>query len=251
MKIKVILGVMLLSIMLVSVNACTPSGGDVQPTATPTEPSSPGEATKEESRQIALDYLTNSPTFQFDGVADSIELVEVMDAFCPYCWGYVFEFDSAHSGYGDRSGQALAQVITNHKMIVSVSNGNVDGATIDDFWDVEKQSEIKLPEIVTGSIHLNPSETIRVNAGEEFTIALEGNATTGYQWKAEWVAATIQLVNDNYQVNEGTDGKVGVGGTHYFTFRALDRCEVEITFKYQRSWENEPIDSVVYTVNVN
>jgi len=106
-------------------------------------------ATEEESLQIALDFLKNSPTFRFDGIENSIKHTETLEAFCPYCWGFVFEFECAAAGYGDRTGQELAQVITKHEAIISVSQGQVDGGTIDGTWDMVKQQEIAPPEIKT------------------------------------------------------------------------------------------------------
>ena len=108
-----------------------------------------GMAAQEESEQVAREFVLNTPTYLFDGIEGSLTLVERFDAFCPYCWGYVFKYKSAHAGYGDRSGQVLAQVITEHEILVSTSGGAVDGATVDRQWDVVAQSPIKPPVVVT------------------------------------------------------------------------------------------------------
>jgi hypothetical protein len=106
-------------------------------------------ATEEESLKTAEDFLKNSPTFQFDGIEGSIKHIETLEAFCPYCWGFVFEFECANAGYGDRSGQEVATVITPHEAIISVGQGNVDGGSIDGIWDMVTQQEITPPEIKT------------------------------------------------------------------------------------------------------
>jgi len=106
-------------------------------------------ATEEESQHIALDFLKNSPTFQFDGIEGSIKHVETLDAFCPYCWGFVFEFMCANAGYGDRTDMAVDTVITPHTATISVSQGNIDAGTIDGVWDMAAQQEITPPEIKT------------------------------------------------------------------------------------------------------
>jgi hypothetical protein len=106
-------------------------------------------ATEEASLEIAGDFLRNSPTFRFDGIEGSIVHTDTLEAFCPYCWGFVFEFQCAHAGYGDRTEQVLAQVITTHEAIISVSGGVIDGGAIDGKWDMVKQQEIPPPQIET------------------------------------------------------------------------------------------------------
>lgn len=105
----------------------------------------------EESVQIAEDFLRNSPTFQFDGIEGSITLVETLETFGFYSWGFTFEFECASAGYGDRTGRVLAQVITPHTVTVSVSQGIVDGGTIDGTWNMLAQQEITTPAITTAT----------------------------------------------------------------------------------------------------
>ena len=62
---------------------------------------------------------------------------------CPYCWQLVFEFQSSAAGYGDREGMMLAQVITSHEAVVTVTEGKVDSAILDEKWDMVKQEAIK------------------------------------------------------------------------------------------------------------
>ena len=106
-------------------------------------------ATEEESLKIAEEFLKNSPTFQFDGIEGSIKHVDTLEAFCPYCWGFVFEFTCSNGGYGDRTDMAVDTVITPHEAVISISQGQVDGGTIDGVWDMVKQQEITKPEIKT------------------------------------------------------------------------------------------------------
>jgi hypothetical protein len=46
-----------------------------------------------------------------------------------------YEFMSSQAGYGDRSGEAPAQVITQHTIVVRVAGGEVTSAIIDGIWD--------------------------------------------------------------------------------------------------------------------
>ena len=97
---------------------------------------------EEESLEIALEYLKNSPTFRFDGMEDTLKHVETHPLDTPYSWEFVFTFKSRHAGYGDRTGQILAQVITPHTAHIIVQEGKVVSATLDDQWDTMKQAII-------------------------------------------------------------------------------------------------------------
>ena len=112
---------------------------------------------KEESEEIARNYLLNSPTFKFDGIEDSLELAATYEATCPYCWQFVFEFQCRHAGYGDRTGQMLAEVITPHTAGITVDQGEVVSAIMDDQWDMIKQ---KMIENNTGLPEPEPVETL-------------------------------------------------------------------------------------------
>ena len=115
------------------------------------EAPSPGEdeletitrVSQEESEEIARNYLLNSPTFKFDGMEDSVELVTINQAVCPYCWQFVFKFQCRHAGYGDRTGQIPAEVITSHTASITVDQGEVVSAIMDDQWDMMEQKMIK------------------------------------------------------------------------------------------------------------
>lgn len=100
-------------------------------------PQTPGLVTK-----IAIDWLRGSPTFKFDGVEDSLKVVEVWQAQTfayPSFWQVTIEFDSLHVGYGNRAGQILAQVITHHSIRIHLTEAKVTLAVIDDGWDELKQ----------------------------------------------------------------------------------------------------------------
>jgi hypothetical protein len=101
--------------------------------------------TEAESREIARAFVENSPTYQFDG----FDLVynQTIVLRCPSCWMFVFEFKSRHAGYGDRTGQVLAQVITPHTAVITVINGTVTGAVLDEQWDMITQTYFQEAEM--------------------------------------------------------------------------------------------------------
>jgi hypothetical protein len=97
------------------------------------------EVSEEESGEIAEEFVEDSPTFVFDGIEDSLVLTDTLALPDPYCWQFVFEFDSSHAGYGDRTGLSLAEVITPHQAVVTVEQGEVTGAVLDGEWDMLSQ----------------------------------------------------------------------------------------------------------------
>jgi len=97
--------------------------------------------TKEEGQEIALEFVENSPTFKFDGIEDTLELVNSIEISIPGAWTYELYFESRHAGFGDRVDQILAQLITPHSVSVSVEQGEVVYASMDNQWDMLSQEE--------------------------------------------------------------------------------------------------------------
>ena len=116
--------------------------GIVKPDGSVTELGPFKQMSEEESQRIAEEFVRNSPTFVFDGIEDILRLTDTITLQCPYCWQFILEFDSRHAGYGDRTGQALAQVITRHIAQITVVMGEVKSAVMDGSWDMLNQEII-------------------------------------------------------------------------------------------------------------
>ncbi len=97
---------------------------------------------RDESQRIAEKFVRGSATFVFDGIADSLRLSAAIEVSQPYTWTFVFEFDSRQAGYGNRTGQMLAQVITRHEASITVEMGWISYASLDSKWDIFAQSEL-------------------------------------------------------------------------------------------------------------
>jgi hypothetical protein len=93
----------------------------------------------ESSEMLAGTFVMNSPTFIFDGIPDTLELTDTAQGRCPYCWEFTFEFNSAHTGYGDRTDQMVGEAITPHVAVITVESGDVTSAILDGAWDMLKQ----------------------------------------------------------------------------------------------------------------
>jgi hypothetical protein len=112
-----------------------------------------GRITEEDARQMAENYVRNSPTFVFDGIEDTLQLVETLYPDIENAWQFVFGFESAHAGYGDQTGQMLAEVITTHEAIITVEQGKVKNAIMDEKWDMINQEMLDGIEISLAPIH--------------------------------------------------------------------------------------------------
>jgi len=95
----------------------------------------------EESRRIAEEAVKNAPTYKFDGF--DLKFVSSEALRCPFCWEFTFSFQSRAAGYGDRSGQMLAQVITPHTIRVTVDNGKITSLVTDQTFDELNQKFLK------------------------------------------------------------------------------------------------------------
>lgn len=95
---------------------------------------------------------------------------------------------------------------------------------------------------------------ISIGIGDEFTLEFEGNQTTGFIWMEDHDQQKLESVKDEYVPNEPPEGEemlVGGGGTHYFTYRAIEAGSTQIRFTYSRPWESVmPAQTVIYTVNI-
>jgi hypothetical protein len=82
----------------------------------------------------AIEFLRNSPTFRFDGIPESIR-VETAERLGPFSWRITIAFVCRHSGYGDRTGKVLLQVLTPHRIRIEIERGAIIAAIVDETWD--------------------------------------------------------------------------------------------------------------------
>ncbi|MFH1683276.1 MAG: protease inhibitor I42 family protein [Candidatus Margulisiibacteriota bacterium] len=97
----------------------------------------------------------------------------------------------------------------------------------------------------------------KVSVGEEFTLTLESNPTTGYQWQLAKPLdeKIVKLVSSKYEMekpNNTETGMVGVGGHEYWSFKAVGKGTTLIELKYIRPWEKDvpPVEAAVFRIRV-
>ncbi len=120
--------------------------GDVKADGSLVEVSAFRQMSEEESKNMAEEFLRNSATFVFDGIEDTLILADTLRGRCPYCWVFILEFDSEHSGYADRTGKVLAEVITHHQAVIGVEQLEITSAVMDDQWDMRRHEIIGVEE---------------------------------------------------------------------------------------------------------
>ncbi|WP_256623105.1 hypothetical protein [Methanolobus chelungpuianus] len=88
----------------------------------------------EDARAIAGEWIINAPTYDYDGSNLTLADHVVLDSF-PEQHEISYEFVSSHAGYGNRSGEGPAVVVTPHTIVVRVAGGEVTSAVMDGTWD--------------------------------------------------------------------------------------------------------------------
>ncbi len=106
-------------------------------------------AAQQQAADIAKDFIINAPTFKFDGINETLRVVDtlILESF-PEQYVTTLTFDSRQAGYGNRSGQFLAHVITPHTARVTVVNNQVVSATLDGKWDELRQKLLNQTAVV-------------------------------------------------------------------------------------------------------
>ena len=116
---------------------------------------------EEAALQIAKHFIMNAPTYAFDGVDGTFRLIQTTSLESwPVQYVVIFSFESSHAGYGDRTGEILAQVVTTHVAWVKVVNGEVVQAVIDETWDELKQRENGIVDDVPDDTIISPENAV-------------------------------------------------------------------------------------------
>jgi hypothetical protein len=195
--------------------------------------------TEQEAVEIALDFVETCSTFLFDGVDDSGEVVSLDILRMPWTWEVTIRFQSTHAGYGNRSSQMLAQVMTAHEVRVTVSAGAVIRAVMDGEWDVLNQRETFQSEMI-------PPEVAKDLAVEYILENYHPDATLPEAWAFEVLtpdgimdAFLQQFVGGGWEVNvsypylmsQAYGVSVSYTGNVDFTWRGKvdEYCNVEET----------------------
>lgn len=121
------------------------------------------------AREVAEQWVkSEAPTYVFDGY--DLELLEVEEIVPQRRYELTFAFTSRAAGYGDRTEEMAAQVITPHQMVVVADQGEVVIAVTDGVYDeiAGEMVEETLPETMQINLYF-----VEVIDGQEQIVAVE------------------------------------------------------------------------------
>jgi hypothetical protein len=162
---------------------------------------------QERAVEISTTFIVQAPTFKFDGINETLQVIDsvTLESF-PEQHVTTITFDSRHAGYGDREGQALAQVITPHTARVTVVTDNVISAVLDRRWDEINQRLLNQ----TGSMVMEPEEVRDTAFGYIKENHPDVSVPTGY---VEWQGGRStpeKLVGHETYIYSGGDWNVTI-----------------------------------------
>ena len=100
-----------------------------------------------------------------------------------------------------------------------------------------------------GEVHeITGDTTITAEAGSSFTLSLEANATTGYQWSQSVDGDAVTKTGEQY-VAPDTD-RVGAGGTQEYTYDAESAGTATISLTYAQVGSGDVGEAYTVTVEV-
>jgi inhibitor of cysteine peptidase len=73
-------------------------------------------------------------------------------------------------------------------------------------------------------------EPLTAGQGQNFTITLRSNPSTGYHWEPHFDSAALSLTDSVYAGDPNPHNLVGVPGFQVFTFQGLAKGTTTITF---------------------
>jgi predicted secreted protein len=110
-----------------------------------------------------------------------------------------------------------------------------DTTAVDDA-DSPDTADTTAMDYVADTVETQPDSVINVTVGEDFTIDLDANPTTGYHWelvRIDQPESIVQQAGDpEYAQDEHAEGMVGVGGTETWYFHSSAEGNAVIEFGY-------------------
>lgn len=156
----------------------------------------------------------------------------LVGALCGYLIGYL-TYQPRISGYEMEIDHLKNRVTEYEESILSISK------TVDELRETVAGLEARIEaqgtpgpaeteDLDMSSVSTDPEETINTEVNQEFNIALSFNLI--YLWREKYDEAMLSLEEVTFDASpEVKQGKVEVGVSQYFRFKALKRGETEIT----------------------
>ena len=95
-------------------------------------------------------------------------------------------------------------------------------------------------------------EVFEVTVGQDFTITLESNPTTGYRWQLAQPLDEVIVTLVGIEFKPPDTRRLGAGGREVWTFKAVGQGRTTVEMAYLRAWEKDvpPIKRATFRVIV-
>jgi len=101
----------------------------------------------------------------------------------------------------------------------------------------------------TNATNVTHGEPMTAAQGQDFTIALRSNPSTGYHWEPQFDSTALTLTDSVFVSDPNPHNLVGVSGSQVFTFQGLTKGTTTITFN-NVSPSQSVTEQTVYAVTV-
>jgi inhibitor of cysteine peptidase len=92
--------------------------------------------------------------------------------------------------------------------------------------------------------------TVEASVGEQFTVSLEENPTTGYEWDMK-AGPGLTLVGDEFMGPSPSPSPLtGAGRTHSWVFKAARAGTLTLTGLYVRPWEADGKSAADFSLTI-
>jgi len=123
---------------------------------------------------------------------------------------------------------------------------NITNETVTEANITQANETTETGQVVTEA---DSGTSISLKKGENFTLQLRENPSTGYSWELN-VTEGLSVLSDEYTQDEAAEDKVGVGGTHTWILEAVEPGSQHVNGIYRRSWENTTGTEENFTLTV-
>ena len=86
-----------------------------------------------------------------------------------------------------------------------------------------------------------------VTVGDEIVVNLPENPTTGFLWRPDLDTDALQMISDDYEIDQGQRGAPGM---HRFLFRVLREGPTALRLVRGREWEKYITDEFCVSLTV-
>ncbi len=237
---------------------CTQLG---KPTSSPTAfatlpPVQFNGTTLAKSVDLGRQFVESSSTFAFDGIPQTLAFVNSEELDREYSWRLTYSYNSQQAGYGDRTGQALAPVVTPHEIVLEMTNGTVTSAVVDGKYDELTHQAVGPPDVTSfhATLIQTPGFCANPGCGTHLDADLNGSLTVQTQdvasaapstetrtvspasalTLAEWVRdSDFFSLLDEYQACPGPAGQAAAVG-YCPTHAGSTLISIELNGQYKR-----------------